>query len=66
MKKPGHELKFISQIKRDGTGVIDLANVDMSFFDNDKFKINSLSVTNKTYIACGFNSFVVQFNKETK
>lgn len=59
-KKYGSELEFISQIKRDGTGVIDLTNEDMSILDNDKFKMNSLSLTSQTYIACEFNSFVVK------
>lgn len=62
MKKLGKELKFISQIKRDGSGIIDVSDKDMSHLDKDKFELNSLSLSQKTYIASEFNSFVVKLN----
>ena len=71
MKYKGTQLEFISFIKRDGTGVImvgtewdknkDYPKVDdMSYLDEDIFEVNCLSLSNKTFIASGFNSFVVR------
>jgi hypothetical protein len=56
----GSSLIFISQIKRDGSGVIDLKGSTMPQLSNIDFKMISLSITNKTYIACEFNSYVVK------
>ena len=75
MKKLGKELEFISWIKRDGTGTImiggewnssmDMPKIDdMSYEDDSTFDVNGLSITNKTFIACGFNSFVVKLKPE--
>jgi len=61
MKKHDKELKFISQIKRDGSGVIPcLSDNHMLYLDDNLFSINCLSLTKGTYIASGFNSFVVK------
>lgn len=60
MKAKGRELIFISFIKRDGSGTIEISK-NMSHLDNTVFDLNSLSITNKTYIACEFNSYVVRF-----
>jgi hypothetical protein len=57
----GKELIFISTIKRDGSGTYILEDNSMSHLDNTEFVMNSLSITNKTYIACEFNSYVVRF-----
>ena len=57
----GKELIFISAIKRDGSGTSVFKDNSMSHLDNTEFVINSLSITNKTYIACEFNSYVVRF-----
>lgn len=56
----GSELIFISNIARDGSKTSDLTNTDMSHLNNTVFVLNSLSITNKTYIACEFNSYVVR------
>lgn len=56
----GEDLIFISQIKRDGSGTIDVSLQDMSLEADEKFEVCSLSVTYNTYIACGFNSYVVK------
>lgn len=56
----GSELIFISNIARDGGKTSDLTNTDMSHLNNTVFVLNSLSITNKTYIACEFNSYVVR------
>jgi hypothetical protein len=70
MKKKGKELNFISFIKRDGTGVVMIGREfnkemgyprtdDMSYVDNEVFNLQCLSLSKKTFIASGFNSFVV-------
>ena len=53
------DLEFISQINRDGKGITDLSRADMGYKDDVKFKLYSLSLTQKTHIAHGFNSYIV-------
>lgn len=63
-KIKGEELIFISRIKGDGSGVIDLSTNDMIFENETKFTLTSLSITHKTYIASEFNSYVVKKRDE--
>ena len=65
----GKKLQFISFIKRDGSGVVIVGDTitlncpkldNMSYLDEDNFKIMRLSISEKTFIACGFNSFIVK------
>ena len=57
MRIQSTNLQFISQIKRDGTGTIPvLFNPD----EKDMFELNCLSITEGTYIASGFNSYIVK------
>lgn len=68
--KKGKELEFISWIKRDGSGTVMIGGEwdkestpkidDMSYVDEENFNIACLSLTEKTFIASGFNSFVVR------
>jgi hypothetical protein len=61
MEKKGKELIFISQINRDGSGTN--TNVLKEYIDmmqNDTFKVFHLSLSEKTFIAMEFNSFVVK------
>ena len=71
MTLTGKELEFISLVKRDGSGTIPVGTEwnqdsrhpktdDISYLDNEKFKINAISLTYKTYIASGFNTWVVK------
>ena len=71
MQYKGKQLEFISFIKRDGTGTVmvgsewdkdkDYPKVDdMSYLDDDIFNVQCLSLNKKTFIAIGFNSFVVR------
>lgn len=66
MEKTASELIFISQIKRDGSGVLKVRKsylkcmLENPLCKNDLFKLTCLSLTEKTYIASGFNSFVVK------
>lgn len=56
----GSELIFISSILRDGSGTVNVSNIDMSHLNSRIFILTSLSVTNGTYIASEFNSYVVK------
>tara|TARA_R110000851_G_scaffold314677_1_gene476840 strand:- start:926 stop:1132 length:207 start_codon:yes stop_codon:yes gene_type:complete len=66
MRKKASELKFISWIKRDGSGTEQVPKsmlkmmLENDITKNNEFEINSLSLSNNTYIASGFNSFVVK------
>jgi len=66
MKKTAKELEFISMIKRNGKGTEPVSEgmlkcmLENKFSKNDLFEINRLSMGESTYIASGFNSFVVK------
>jgi len=66
MKKKASDLIFISQINRDGSGTTPVPEdyvkmmTENKLCKDDKFKITGLSMTEKTFIASGFNSFVVK------
>ena len=65
MKKlKGSQLEFISLINRDGKGITDVRDLDMGCYYYDNFTINSLSMTEGTYIASGFITFIVRIKKE--
>lgn len=57
-KEYGHNLEFISRILRDGSGTVD--DKDYEHLDNTSFNLQCLSITHGTWIASGFNSFVVK------
>lgn len=60
----GKKLHFISVIKRDGSGVVNVENEDHSHMNNDLFKITCLSISQGTFIASEMNSYVVKLKKE--
>lgn len=66
MKKKAHELEFISQIKRDGSGITKVkksylkAMLENSLMKDEDFELHCLSLTEKTFIAFNFNAFVVR------
>lgn len=62
----GKELIFISRIRRDGSGVemVEEQVVVSDLSENEPFEINCLSITEGTYIASGFNSYVVKFKEK--
>ena len=60
MTKLGSELIFISWIKRDGRGTKMVKKVHIEIMQNERFKMMQLSLTEKTFIACKFNAFVVK------
>jgi len=69
MKKKANQLIFISQIKRDGSGTKKVKKSELDCMlnnelcKNDKFKLHQLSLSEETFIAHGFNSFVVRLKK---
>jgi len=66
MKKLSSELIFISQINRDGSGTTPVDEeylkflLENKFSKNNKYRMQCLSMTQGTYIASNFNSFVVK------
>lgn len=69
-KAKASELVFISRIKRDGLGVEPISTTEQSRlssaeFCDDVFVTNRLSITHGTYIASGFNSYVVRYKLPT-
>jgi len=69
MKKKAHELEFISQIKRDGSGVTKVkksylkAMLENPLMNKEDFELHCLSMTEKTFIAINFNSFIVKIKQ---
>lgn len=59
IKVKGSRLEFISSIKRDGSGTYPV-DVEIPSLNDTIFTLTSLSITNGTYIASEFNSFVVK------
>lgn len=75
MKKKGKKLEFISFIKRDGSGTIAIGTKNLkdypqtdcvNYLNEVKFKLTTLSLSEETYIASEFNSFVVKLKPKTK
>ena len=64
MKKFGKDLHFISWIKRDGSGTEKVKQSTIYSMDDELFRLNWLSITSKTFIASGFNSYVVKLKSK--
>lgn len=60
MRLRGSELEFISCIKSDGTGTEPVNSAEIESVQDSVFELNGLSMSAKTFIASGFNSFVVK------
>jgi len=60
MKSKGRKLIFILQIKGDGTGVIEVPPDYVKALSKTEFTLTRLSITNDTYIASEFHSFIVK------
>jgi hypothetical protein len=58
----GRDLEFIARINRDGSGTMPMNKHD-SFLANEYFSLTPLSLTEGTYIANGFDSYVVKKKK---
>lgn len=70
MKKNASELIFISRIMRNGTGVLMIDSEKQKELESHKFmqeyELYHLSITEGTYIAIGFNSYVVKLKSFEK
>ena len=66
MEKLGKELEFISWINRDGSGTKPVPEsmlkcmMENPFAMDEEMEVRCLSGSNHTFIASGFNSFVVK------
>lgn len=67
MTKKAKDLEFISKIKSDGKGVCIISEIQNNDLQNPKFiekyKLNPLSLSEETFIASGFNSYVVKLKQ---
>ena len=61
-RKFGKDLIFISRISRDGSGTVkcEMENLNNN---NTQFKMTCLSLSQETYIASEFNSYIVKIKK---
>lgn len=60
MRVKGSELEFISAIKRDGSGTLRIKRTELEHLNNEMFTLLRLSISEDTYLAHGFNSYVVR------
>ena len=66
VRKKANELIFISQIDGDGLGTSSVpesylkAVIENSLMKDEYYDLHSLSITNGTFIAINFNSYVVK------
>ena len=65
MNYKGRRLEFISRINRDGSGVVDEKELDLNYLDDETLELQVLSLTKKTYIAFGFNVYIVNIKRIT-
>lgn len=70
MERFGSELDFISRISEDGIEIKVLNEENKEKISNllkkEVFKLSNLSLSNKTFIASGFNSYVVKLKNPPK
>lgn len=59
----GSQLDFISIIKRDGFGTDPVTSDQVERLNSEEFNLSCLSISKSTYIAHGFNSYVVRIKK---
>lgn len=68
LHKKAYQLTFISQINRDGSGTTPVSKDYLKMMRTNKlakddvFELRTLSLSQRTFIAHGFNSFVVRLN----
>lgn len=61
MKRFGSELIFISRISGDGKRIEIIENIDITGTTTEElYELNSLSISNGTYIASGMSTYVVK------
>lgn len=62
MERYGKELHFIARIKGDGSGIEPVTSEHQKDWNSDKerYTLNCLSLTNKTWIASGMGTYVVK------
>lgn len=67
MERFGSELIFISRISGDGKKIesVELKEF-VDYCKTELFKLNSLSISNGTYIASGMSSYVVKLKNPPK
>lgn len=56
----GRDLEFISEILKKGKYFKSVSETKIKFLENEKFYLRSLSLSEGTFIAHGFNSYIVK------
>lgn len=68
-KAKAGQLIFLGQVRRDGSGIDEVSEdykkgmLENPLMKDELFEIRVLSLTQKTYIASGFNTFVVKLRE---
>ena len=62
----GSDLIFVSRILRDGSGTEPLSPAHRKIIQDENLNVNRLSISQDTWIANGFNSYVVKMKSRTK
>ncbi len=65
LKKFACDLEFISRIERDGKSVtpVDEKTLKTLKYQNEEFEVRCLSMSEETFIASNFNSYIVKIIK---
>lgn len=58
----GSELIFLKRINGDGEGILNIPEENTPW-SGDNYKLTQLSITHETYIAHGFNTYIVKLKK---
>ena len=68
MKRKAHQLDFISQIKKDGSGVVEVKQslIDFMILREETLELRRLSITEDTYLAFNVNVFVVKIKNKSE
>lgn len=70
MKCKAEDLIFINQISRDGLELIKVTDKTLKHMKENRFareeifELNTLSLTEETFIASGFNSYIVKLKNK--
>jgi hypothetical protein len=59
----GHQLIFLKRINKQGDSSLIPAHEDNRHYYDDNFEITCLSISEGTYIAHGFSTFIVKLKK---
>lgn len=59
----GDQLEFIGLISRDGKNILPVTESVYEDHKDEYYTLNGLSTTHKTFVASGFNTFIVKLKE---